>query len=291
MTLLAAFADERATAERLASELGAPLHLVALHRFPDGESLPIVPATSGHVVVYRSLNRPDRKLTSLLLAADAWRRAGASRLTLVAPYLCYMRQDAVFRPGEPLSRDVVSGWLRAAFDRVITVDPHLHRTPDLAVLLGPETLTLSAGSLLADAIGPGADDWVIVGPDAESAQWASRVAAALGAPSVMLSKTRLGDRSVRLSSTGLELVRGRATVLVDDVSSSGGTLRQAVQRLLAAGAGSVDVAVTHSLLRPADERRLHGAGARRILCTDSCRPDGAVRLAALLASTLKDDFK
>ena len=291
MTLLAAFADERAVAERLARELGAPLHVVALHRFPDGESLPTVPATSGHVVLYRSLNRPDRKLTSLLLAADAWRRAGASRLTLVAPYLCYMRQDAVFRAGEPLSRDVVTGWLRAAFDRVSTVDPHLHRTPDLAALLGAETVTLSAGPLLADAIGPGAEDWVIVGPDAESGQWVSRVAAALGVASLMLSKARLGDRSVRLSSSSLELVRGRAAVLVDDVSSSGGTLRQAVQRLLAAGARSVDVAVTHSLLRLSDERRLHGVGARRILCTDSCRPDGPVRLAALLASTLKDDFK
>jgi ribose-phosphate pyrophosphokinase len=291
MSILAAFADERPVAERLASQLAVPLRVVALHRFPDGESLPAVPVTSGAVVLYRSLNAPDRKLTSLMLAADAWRRSGASRLTLVAPYLCYMRQDKVFRPGEPLSRDVMAGWLRKAFDRVITVDPHLHRTHDLAALLGPETLTLSAGSLLADAIGPGADDWVIVGPDAESAQWASRVASALGAPSLMLSKTRLGDRSVRLSPDSLELVRGRAAVVVDDVSSSGGTLRQAAQRLIDAGARSVDVAVTHSLLQPADERRLHRAGVRRILCTDSCRPDGPVRLAALLASTLKDDFK
>ena len=57
-----------------------------------------------------------------------------NRLVLVAPYLCYMRQDKVFRPGEPLSRDVMAGWLRKAFDRVITVDPHLHRTHDLAAL-------------------------------------------------------------------------------------------------------------------------------------------------------------
>lgn len=291
MTLLAAFPDERAVAKRLAGELGAALRIVALHRFPDGESLPVVPTTTGAVVVYRSLNRPDRKLISLLLAADAWRRAGASRLTLVAPYLCYLRQDAVFRPGEPLSRDVVTAWLRAAFDRVITVDPHLHRTPELAALLGPETVTLSAGLLLAESIGPGADAWVIVGPDAESAPWASRVACALGAPTLCLSKTRLGDRSVRLGADNLAPVRGRAAVLVDDVSSSGATLRQAVRCLLAVGARSVDVAVTHSLLRPADERRLHSAGARRILCTDSCRPDGAVRLAGLLASTLRDDFR
>jgi len=53
------------------------------------------------------------KLSSALLAADAWRRSGAERLVLVAPYLCYMRQDRVFHPGEPLSRDVICGLLGA----------------------------------------------------------------------------------------------------------------------------------------------------------------------------------
>ena len=128
MTLLAAFAGDWRPALRLAQGLGVALHRVEMHRFPDGEGMPIAPGGSPRVALYCSLDHPDPKLMPLLLAADAWRRRGVSRLILVAPYLSYLRQDSVFRAGEPLSRDVFGRLLGGAFDRVVTVDPHLHRT-------------------------------------------------------------------------------------------------------------------------------------------------------------------
>ncbi|MCA3750266.1 MAG: ribose-phosphate pyrophosphokinase-like domain-containing protein, partial [Phenylobacterium sp.] len=121
-----AFPDEAGPAGRFADALGLPLNLIRPHAFPDGESRPTVTATAGSAaILYRSLARPDGRLMPLLLAADALRRAGATRVDLVAPYLPYMRQDRVFTPGEPLSQAVMGRVLSEAFDRILTLEAHL----------------------------------------------------------------------------------------------------------------------------------------------------------------------
>ena len=288
---LAAFLDDRVPAGRLARQLGVSLRPVELHRFADGESLPLVPTGARRVVIYRSLHEPDAKLIPLLLAADAWRRSGADHLTLVAPYLCYLRQDKVFRAGEPLSRDVVAPLLGAAFDRIVTVDPHLHRTRNLSEVFGADVAVGGAGPCLAQAIGKPGDGWIVVGPDGESHPWAASIAEALHAPFLVLSKHRKGEHSVRLTDSGLAQVRGRRVVIADDICSGGATMEAAIPRLLAAGAATVDIAVTHALFDRNTERRLHAAGAGRILFTDSCRTSGAATpLAPLLAQFLEKDF-
>ena len=83
-------------AKRLATLLGLPLQEIALHRFPDGEMQVTVGPAATTTIIYASLDRPNDKLLAILFAAEALRRAGAVRLVLLAPYLCYMRQDAAF---------------------------------------------------------------------------------------------------------------------------------------------------------------------------------------------------
>lgn len=287
--MVQAFAEDEAPARRLADALGAELALVALHAFPDGETLPTVPKPASTVLLYRSLDRPNPKLVPLLQAADALRRAGASRLVLVAPYLCYLRQDAVFASGQPLSRDVVLPLLGARFDRVVTVDPHLHRTGDLSAVLGTPATVVSAGEVLAEAVG-GAGAPVVVGPDIESEPWAAAVAGPLGAPHLSLRKRRLGDREVVLDlPDGLSLA-GRRVILVDDICSSGATLALATARMLEKGAATVEIAVTHALFDAATEARLRAAGAARIVSTDSCaHPTNAAPLAPRLAGALAQE--
>jgi len=285
--VLQAFEDEAEPARRLAAALGVAFGQVALHRFPDGEALPTVPGAAPTVLIYRSLDRPDPKLMPLLLACDAWRRAGARRLVLVAPYLSYLRQDALFAPGQPLSRDVLGALLGPRFDRFVTVDPHLHRTADLSASWNAAVTVLSAAPVLASALRDVAEP-LVVGPDEEAGAWASALGRALGAPHVTLRKQRQGDRDVSLTlPEGLD-VRGRSTVLVDDVASSGVTLERAAQRLRAAGAASVDVAVTHALFDDAAQVRLERAGVRRIVSSDSCRHgSNGAPLAGLLAAALR----
>ncbi len=82
-------------------------------------------------VLLRSLYQPNDKLVELLLAARAARGLGVRHLTLVAPYLAYMRQDIAFHPGEAVSQRIVGPFLASLFDAVVTVDRHLHRVATL----------------------------------------------------------------------------------------------------------------------------------------------------------------
>lgn len=288
--VLHAFEDEAAPAGRLAAALGIACGQVDVHRFPDGETLPTVPATASTVLVYRSLDRPNPKLVPLLLACDAWRRAGARRLVLVAPYLSYLRQDAVFAPGQSLSRDVLGALLGPRFDRIVTVDPHLHRTPDLSASWSTPVTVLSAAPILAAAL-PDLAAPVVVGPDEEANAWASALARALGAPHITLRKQRRGDRDVRLTLPDGLAIDGRPVVAADDVCSTGVTLERAILRLREAGAASVDLAITHALFDEEALARLRRAGARRIVSSDSCRHStNAAPLAGLLAEALRDEL-
>lgn len=285
------FAADHLAAQGLASALGVPCHLVEIHEFPDGETLPNVVACSGVVIAYCPLNRPNAKLVNLLLACDAWRRAGAARLVLVAPYMSHLRQDAVFLPGQALSRDVVGRLLGERFDHVVTVEPHLHRTADLAAVFAPATLeVLSAGQALAQAIGPqGAP--LVVGPDVESEPWARGVAERLGASHVTLRKERRGDLRVDLVAPDDLDVRGRRVVLVDDICSSGGTLEAATILLSALGAACVEVAVVHALFDAEAAERLAQAGVIRVVSTNSCpHPTNAADLAPQLAAALTEEI-
>jgi ribose-phosphate pyrophosphokinase len=286
---LFAFQDEAAPAGRLAGTLGVELGLIDAHEFPDGETLPTVPGVERTTVIYRSLDRPNPKLMPLLLAADAARRAGAERLVLICPYLCYLRQDAVFEPGQPVSRDVICGLLGRTFDRVVTVDAHLHRTKDFSAVMGIRADDLSAAEPLADALKGEAP--VVVGPDRESAPWAIRIADKLGGELVVFDKARDGDRQVRLTTPDLSVVKGRRVVIVDDVASSGTTILAATEQLKRAGAASIEVGVVHALFGSDVEERLKAAGVGRIVSTDSvAHPTNAAPLAGLLAEALREEL-
>ncbi|MGE4218275.1 MAG: ribose-phosphate pyrophosphokinase-like domain-containing protein, partial [Alphaproteobacteria bacterium] len=165
---LFAFADSLDPARRLAAALGLPCVEIELHRFPDGESRVRVPEAAEAALLYRSLDRPNDKLVDLLLAASSLRDSGTARLTLVAPYLCYMRQDMAFRPGEAVSQRAVCGFLDRLFDAVVTVEPHLHRIDSLAAVFPTaQAAALSATGLLAEALRTDGVDpaTVLVGPD------------------------------------------------------------------------------------------------------------------------------
>lgn len=291
--ILHAFADEAQPARTLAIALGIDCKLVDVHAFPDGEVLPTVPETAPTTIVYRSLARPNDKLVPLLLACDAWRRAGARRLILVAPYLCYLRQDAVFSPGQPNSQQVIGDLLGDRFDHIITVDAHLHRTPSIAAVFPQTTATdLSAAPAIAAWLTqtlPDAD--FVVGPDVESEPWVRQVAAALNADYRLFTKKRLGDDEVRLSLEDASAFSGRTLALVDDICSSGGTLIKAAQMLKAAGAREIVACITHALFDSTVEQRLCAAGVSAIASTDAVpHATNVITLAALLADALRAEL-
>ena len=171
--LVLGFDDYAAPAERLAAALGVRSARVAAHRFPDGESRVTVPLPlPERVAICRSLDHPNDKLVEVILAAETAREHGARSLALVAPYLCYQRQDVAFAPGEAVSQRIVGRLLAGRFDAVVAVDPHLHRVATLAEAVPAKAaVALSAASLFGDFLRERVPGALLVGPDEESAQW------------------------------------------------------------------------------------------------------------------------
>ncbi|MCA3238746.1 MAG: ribose-phosphate diphosphokinase [Curvibacter sp.] len=283
------FEDEVDLASRIAAAAGLRTAYVRRHRFPDGElKLRLPGQLPPRVALLRSLAHPNEKLVEILLAARTARTLGATTLTLVAPYLAYMRQDMAFAPGEAVSQRVVGAFLADLFDAVITVDPHLHRIERLnQVIPVQRTAVLSAAPLLADLIVQRRPRALLVGPDMESAQWVAQAAARHGLDHAVCRKLRHGDRHVEIAMPDVA-VRGRAVVLLDDVASSGHTLARAARELLAAGAASVDVAVTHALFADDAGQLLWNAGIRQVWSADCiAHPSNAVSVAPAIAAALR----
>jgi ribose-phosphate pyrophosphokinase len=281
-----AIADSARFARRLAHNLGAPFAPVRTHPFPDGETLVRVTHRAGaDAIVVQSFADPDRKLMSALLTADALRRAGARRVTLVAPYLAYMRQDRIFRPGEPISQQVFGQCLGRAFDRVLTVQAHLHRIHRLGDVTGGRGRSLSAAPAIARWLQRRGGGVMAVGPDEESEPWIRAVARAAGVRWVVGVKRRLGDRRVRVRFP--ELPRGARAVVIDDVASSGATIAAAVHALRERGVRTVDAAVVHAIFAPGALALIRSAGARTVVSCDTVEhPTNAIQCSPLVGAAL-----
>jgi len=264
------FDDYEMQSHKLAEALDIPCHVIQCHRFPDGESKLTLPSKlPEHVLFCRSLNQPNEKLLELLLAAKTARELGAKTLTLVAPYLCYMRQDKAFHPGEVISQPIVGNFLAELFDNVITVDPHLHRIQRLEQAVPTKNaVALTATSLMAKFLHESFNDPVLLAPDREAEQWVSAVAQADQWQYGVCDKIRTGDREVEISLPEINL-QGCSVVIVDDVASSGQTLSVAITKCLLKDAKHVDVLVTHALFVNDAQARLIKAGVRNIWSTDS----------------------
>jgi ribose-phosphate pyrophosphokinase len=282
------FAETTEQAARLAQALGIPCHAIAVHRFPDGESLVRVDPAPSTALLYRSLDKPNAKLVELILAASALRGNGARRVILIAPCLAYMRQDQAFHRGEAVSQRVIGRLLAERFDALLTVDPHLHRTPSLAsVVPGIEVAVLSAAAELSAALDPN-DRPLLVGPDGESRQWLQAVASLNGLDVLLGDKRRDGDRVLAIHFPEIERCRSRNVVLVDDLVSTGATMIEAAALLHRAGAARIDALATHCLAGPDELRGLARAGISSVRATDSVPgPAATLPLASLIADEVR----
>lgn len=263
---------------------------VALRDFPDGEShVRLSGDVRGRdVVVACTLDRPNPRLVPLALIARAASDSGARRVLLVAPYLAYMRQDAVFSPGEGLSSCAFGALLSSAFDGLCTMDPHLHRHASLDEVLTIPSRVVTAAAPMAAWIVRESADAVIVAPDEEAEQWARAVAEAARRPLVVLRKLRRGDRDVSIDATtalpsGQPMPSGQP-VIVDDILSTGGTLVEVVRTLRSMGAPKPIAVVVHAVLASDPRESLREAGLERLVtCNSIAHETNAIDIVPELA--------
>lgn len=285
-----AFPDYLPQAQLLADAMGYDCLPLGLHHFPDGESLVTLPEIplQERIYLYRSLEQPNDKLIELLLVSRAVRERGVSHITLIAPYLCYMRQDAAFHPGEVISQTVIGEFLAQQVEGLITVDPHLHRTASLGEAIPvSRAIALSPTALMAEFLQQQAPTAHLLGPDDESRQWVAQIAAHSGQAFSVAHKERLGDKSVRIQLPGETYPEH--VVMVDDMVSTGHTLMEAAKLLQQKGVNKVDALVTHAMMDAATLQQMHAAGIEQIWSSDSINHNSnRLGLTPLLASALSD---
>lgn len=276
-------------AGRLAEALQVETLPMETRRFPDGETyLRLDGDPSGaEVLVVCTLADPDPQFLRLIYAARTARELGATRLTLVAPYLAYMRQDKRFQPGEAVTSNHFATLLSREFDRLLTADPHLHRRKAMSEIYTVPADVLHAAPALATWIAAEVRAPLIIGPDVESEQWVSEVAATAGAPAIVLRKERHGDREVAITLPDLSAWTDHTPVLVDDIVSSGRTMLQAAEGLVRAGLPPPVCLAVHPLFAEDAFARL-SAVAARVVSTDSVpHESNAIGLAGLFAEALR----
>ena len=287
--LVLSFADFLPQAQRLANRLGTALEVINLHRFPDGESLVQLPSLlPEHLLICRSLDQPNDKLIELLLCARTARESGVKRITLVAPYLCYMRQDIANNPGEAVSQRIIGKMLADLFDDVITVDPHLHRIAKLnAAIPLQNAIALTAAVEIGAFLKQQLDTAILLGPDSESEQWVSNIATKIGFEYAIADKIRRGDQHVEITLPKRNY-SNTPVVIIDDMASTGRTLALTAELLKTAGTDTVYAAITHPLFCGDAEEHILGAGIKAIWSTDSINHSTSViQLDKLLAEAVK----
>jgi len=245
----------------LCEQLGGIVGTLNTRQFPDGETyLNVTTGVAGaDCVVVANLAHPNDKFLPLIFLLGTLRELGARSVGLVAPYLCYMRQDRRFAEGEALTSRLFAQLLSQHMDWLVTVDPHLHRYHALQEIYNVPCRKVEGACALADWL-RGQESLLLVGPDAESEQWVAEVSNASGHPYVIGEKQRFGDRQVEIHLPELLAYQGRTAVIIDDVIASGQTILQCLLALKKGGIRQINCAAVHGIFADRVEVALRQAG-------------------------------
>ena len=260
-----------ALAEEVAAHLGVQLGDPDLVDFPNSEVRPRFSESirGADVFVMQSHARPtNHSIMEQLLMIDAAKRASAKRITAVCPYYGYGRQDRKSAGREPISARLVADLLKVAgANRVVGVD--LHSGQIQGFFDGPFD-HLTAATVLEDYLRAHAPaDVVIVSPDPGRAKVMDKFATHLNAGTAVVDKRRDPHSGTVASRGVLGDVEGRMCVLVDDEIDTAGTICQAAEQVMKAGATDVWAIATHGVLSDPAIDRLKNSVIGRIVVTNT----------------------
>jgi ribose-phosphate pyrophosphokinase len=261
-------------AEEVATELGIPITPTSAYDFANGEIfVRFEESVRGcDAFVIQSHAAPvNKQIMEQLIMVDALKRASAKRITVVAPFYGYARQDKKHRGREPISARLMADLYKAAgADRLMVVD--LHTSQIQGFFDGPVD-HLFALPMLANYVGSKVDRSMltIVSPDSGRVRVAERWSELLGGcPIAFIHKTRdplIPNEAVVGRVVGD--VTGRTCVVIDDMIDTAGTITKAVDALFEGGAKDVIVAATHAVFSGPAVERLKECRAVEVVVTNS----------------------
>ena len=259
-----------ALAREIVDYLGIEMGQVELRRFPDGEIFAryLENVRGADVFIVQSIcYPPNETLMELLIMIDAAKRASASRITAVLPFFGYARQDRKDKPRVPITAKLVANLLVASgVNRILTMDLHAQQIQGFFDI--PVDHLYAAPILypyLRKILGENA---VVVAPDSGSVKMAHAYSNALGAGLAVIAKRRANAVSVE-SSHLVGDVAGRTCLIIDDLTSTAGTLVAGEQLLRKEGAKRVIASISHCLLNDIGVERLNNSGIEELVTTDS----------------------
>ena len=257
-------------AEAICTNLDVPLGKAMLGRFSDGEIyFQILENVRGaDVFVVQPCHYPvDNHLLELLLMIDAFKRASAWRITAVLPYYCYARQDRKDKPRVPISAKLVADLLETAgASRALTLDLH---APQIQGYFDVPVDHLYASPVLVEHFKQlKLENLTVVSPDAGGVERARFFAKRLDAPLAIVDKRRV-DVDVSEVMHLIGEVKGRSTLIVDDIIDTAGTLVKTAEALIKEGATQVYAACTHAVLSGPAVERIAQSSITEVVATDS----------------------
>lgn len=261
-----------ALAAAIAHELRTPLGEIMVKQFSDGEiCVKIEESARGQdiFIVQPTCKPVNDNLMEMLIMIDAFRRASASRITVVLPYYGYARQDKKVKPREPVTARLIANLVtHAGASRVLCVDLHAGQIQGFFDLPVDH---LYAGPLIADYLmGEGLynGNTVVVSPDVGGVARARALAEHLKSPIAIIVKRRPEANQVEIMEI-IGDVNGKTCVMIDDMIDTGGSIVQGAEALIARGASEVHACCTHAILSANAVERVNNSPLQSLVVTDT----------------------
>ncbi|MDB5528973.1 MAG: phosphoribosylpyrophosphate synthetase [Devosia sp.] len=273
--------SNRALAEAVASYLELPLTDCTVKRFADKEVYVEVHENvrGEDVFILQSTSFPaNDNLMELLILTDALRRSSARRITAVLPYFGYARQDRKSASRTPISAKLVANLItEAGVNRVITLDLH---AAQIQGFFDIPTDNLYSAPVMTRDIKDNYDNSkvMIVSPDVGGVARARAIAQRIGADLAIVDKRR-PKAGVSEVMNIIGDVSGQHCILIDDIVDSGGTLVNAAEALLKAGALEVSAYITHGVLSNGAAEKIAASKLKELVITDSIEETDLVQTA------------
>ncbi len=284
------FLATESLATQFSKALNGEIAKFEIRNFPDGETYLRVhnDCLNRDIFILANLHQPNSKVLPLIYLCEVLRDIGCNKITLIAPYLPYMRQDIQFHPGEAVTSRFFAKLTSQYIDHLITIDPHLHRYHSLSQIYACETTVIQANPVIAEWIKTNIEKPFIVGPDSESQQWAVGVANMINCPYLVLEKQRFGDKDVSVSASSAEAFKGLTPVLIDDIISTGRTMVKTAEWLIKEGFQPPVCIGVHALFSGDALSIMHQAKIEKIItCSTISHPSNEINISQVLIDSVK----